>query len=50
MIGTTTEMFVLELTVKLVAAVVLKSTAVTPTKLVPVTMMVVPPDVGALAL
>ena len=54
MTGTTAEMFVLELTVKLVAAVVVaKSTAVTapdPTKLFPVMMMVLPPVVGPLAL
>ena len=53
MTGTTAEMFVLELTVKLVAAVVLKLTALTapgPTKLLPVMMIVVPPVVGPLAL
>ena len=53
MTGTTAEMFVLELTVKLVAGVVLNLTAVTapgPTKLLPAMMMVVPPAVGPLAL
>ena len=53
MTGTTAEMFVLDSTLKLVAAVVLKSTEVTAlceTKLLPAMMMVVPPDVGPLAL
>ena len=53
MVGTTAEMLVLELTVKLVAGVVAKLTAVTapgPTKLLPAMMMVVPPAVGPLAL